>query len=827
MSKKKPARLHSAQQPTNPATAHHGHHGPEPKPLTDSPVVDEQASTPPVPADHGTDSSKVSSKPASQPVETPAPKPAQDQKEPGAKKAGRTKKDDRATKEVRADKETHTDKRASSASEPEAEEPTAEEAQTETAEPVKKSNERPKYGPQRRHGGPMGRAPAEKAINFWPSLKRLFSYLKPEKVKIAIVLITGTIGVALNVMGPKILGRATDTIMSGVIGTMVQDQLNNPKLAAVIPQLCAQIQCADPNHLTKDEVLRMMDLMSQAPPDQGVSIPSQMLDMLRSINFVPGQGVDFTHLASIIFLVLGLYLVSGLVMVIMGWLLNGIIQRTVYSLRQEVSNKIDKLPLSYVDHQPRGELLSRVTNDIDNISQSLQQSIQQVVQSLLTVIAVLVMMLTISPLLTVVAVVSIPVSILAVMQIAKRSQKKFAAMWANTGELNGIVEESYTGQALVKVFGHHSEVEEEFDKKNQAMYEASFGAQALSNTIMPLMGFISNLGYVIIAVVGGLQVAAGNISLGNVQAFIQYSRQFTQPVNQIASMMNMLQSGVASAERVFEVLDEKEQTPDGTASLPEPLAGKVQFTNVAFSYEPDKPLITDLSLTAKPGQTIAIVGPTGAGKTTLVNLLMRFYDIRSGTIALDGVDTMTVPRAQLRSEVGMVLQDTWLFHGTIHDNIAYGRPGASEDEIMAAAKATYVDRFVKSLPDGYDTVIDEEGSNVSAGEKQLLTIARAFLADPAILVLDEATSSVDTRTEVLVQRAMGALRTGRTSFVIAHRLSTIRDADTILVMEHGDIVEQGNHEQLLAVKGAYHALYQSQFSGGLEEEEAVAATTAS
>ncbi|MDR0489225.1 MAG: ABC transporter ATP-binding protein/permease [Propionibacteriaceae bacterium] len=658
------------------------------------------------------------------------------------------------------------------------------------------------------HGG----APTEKAINFIPSLKRLLTYLRPEKIRLLIVLIAGIIATALNVYAPKLLGRATDTIFSGVIGTMIGNQLSNPEIAAALPQVCAQIGC-DPNNLTKDDVLALMEIMSQNS-DVGSPIPSSMTDMLSAIDFIPGVGVDFARLATIIAIAVGLYVVAALVMITVGWILNGIVQRTVFSMRTQMAAKLDQLPLSYFDRQARGELLSRVTNDIDNISQSLQQTLSQVMTAVLTVLGVLIMMVTISPLLTVVAVVTIPVSILVVMQIAKRSQRKFAAMWAATGELNAQIEEAYSGHALVKVFGRQPEVSEVVDKKNEELYGAAFGAQALSNSIMPIMGFIGNLGYVVIAVVGGLRVASGHISLGDVQAFIQYSRQFTQPVNQIASMMNLLQSGVASAERVFEVLDETEQTLDGPQSLPEPLEGRVVFANVAFSYDPTKPLITDLDLVALPGQTIAIVGPTGAGKTTLVNLLMRFYDINAGHISLDGVDTAAVPRAALRGEVGMVLQETWLFHGTIRENIAYGRPDATEEELMEAAKATYVDRFVRSLPEGYDTVIDEEGSNVSAGEKQLITIARAFLADPSILILDEATSSVDTRTEVLVQRAMGALRKNRTSFVIAHRLSTIRDADTILVLDHGDIVEQGSHKELLRAKGAYYELYQSQFSAG-------------
>jgi ATP-binding cassette subfamily B protein len=476
------------------------------------------------------------------------------------------------------------------------------------------------------------------------------------------------------------------------------------------------------------------------------------------------------------------------------------------------------VPLSYIDEQPRGELLSRVTNDIDNIGQSLQQTLSQLLTSLLTVIGVLVMMFVVSPLLALIALVTIPLSILTTRLIATRSQRLFIQQWKHTGELNAHVEEAFTGHELVRVFGRHREVELEFQRRNEALYDASFGAQFVSGIIMPMMMFIGNLNYVAIAVVGGLRVATGGMSLGDVQAFIQYSRQFTQPLSQAASMANVMQSGVASAERAFELLDAPEQRPDTTGvKLPERGSGRIEFEHVAFSYDPQQPLISDLSLTAEPGQTVAIVGPTGAGKTTLVNLVMRFYELDEGRILLDGTDIVDLPRDVLRGGIGMVLQDAWLFEGTIRDNIAYGRPGATEAEIHAAAEATYVDRFVHSLPAGYDTVIDEAASNISVGEQQLITIARAFLAQPSLLILDEATSSVDTRTELLVQHAMAALRTDRTSFVIAHRLSTIRDADLILVMEQGSIVEQGTHEQLLAARGAYHALYASQFAGGIVE----------
>jgi ATP-binding cassette subfamily B protein len=529
--------------------------------------------------------------------------------------------------------------------------------------------------------------------------------------------------------------------------------------------------------------------------------------------------INFTALSNTVLLALGLYVAAGLLSWSSGLVINSIVQRSVYRLRGQVSEKLGRLPLKYFDGQPRGELLSRVTNDVDNISQSLQQTLAQILTNLFTLITVVVMMFYVSWVLALVALISIPIVMMLAMAIGKRSQKLFATTWKATGELNAQIEEAYTGHDLVTVFGRRREIGDQFRAKNEELFQAAFGAQFISGIIMPVMFFVGNLNYVIIAVVGGLMVTGGALTIGAVQAFIQYSRMFTQPITSLASMANLLQSGVASAERVFEVLDATEETADATGALGKVL-GRVEFEDIAFSYTPDKPLITDLSLVAEPGSTVAIVGPTGAGKTTLVNLILRFYDVQAGRITIDGVDVASVPRRELRSQIGMVLQDTWLFGGTIGENIAYGREGATEDDIVEAAKATYVDRFVHSLPDGYDTVINEEASNLSAGEKQLITIARAFLADPAILILDEATSSVDTRTEVLVQQAMKKLRADRTSFVIAHRLSTIRDADTILVMENGAIVEQGDHDTLLAAQGAYYRLYQAQFAAALVDEDA-------
>jgi len=627
-------------------------------------------------------------------------------------------------------------------------------------------------------GQPLGQ-PGEKSLNFGASSRRLLKRMAPERRMVVLLVALGVISVALSVIGPKLLGHATDLIFAGVVGKQL------------------------PAGISKD----------QAIAEARARGNGRFADLLSGTDAVPGSGIDFAALGRVLLLVLLLYVTASIFMWAQGYLVAGVVQRTVYRLRADVEAKLNRLPLSYFDKQPRGEILSRVTNDIDNLGQSLQQTMSQLLTSLLTVIGVLTVMVVISPLLALVALVAVPFSLLVTRMIGKRSQPKFLAQWRNTGQLNAQIEEAYTGHSIVKVFGRQHDVERTFGEKNEELYGASFGAQFVSGIIMPAMMFIGNLSYVLIAVIGGLRVASGTISLGDVQAFIQYSRQFTQPLTQVASMANLLQSGVASAERVFELLDEPEQSPD-----PEPLSrppvakGRVEFEHVSFSYDPEVPLIQDLSLVAAPGHTVAIVGPTGAGKTTLVNLIMRFYELSGGRITLDGTDIAQLPRAALRSKIGMVLQDTWLFHGSIRDNIAYGRPDATDEQIRRAAEATYVDRFVRSLPDGYDTMIDEEASNVSAGEKQLLTIARAFVAEPSLLILDEATSSVDTRTELLVQHAMAALRSDRTSFVIAHRLSTIRDADLILVMERGEIVEQGKHEQLLAAEGAYFRLYNAQFA---------------
>ena len=525
------------------------------------------------------------------------------------------------------------------------------------------------------------------------------------------------------------------------------------------------------------------------------------------------SAIDFPSLHRVLWFVLGLYVVAAALSYLQGFVLTGIVQRTMFRLREQVEAKLNRLPLKYVDGQPRGDLLSRVTNDMDNLAQGMQQTLSQMLSSVLTLIGTLVMMFVVSWQLALVALVTIPLSIWSIKAITKRSRGKFVSQWMETGKLNALVEETFTGHNIVKAFGRQGEVEARFQTTNEALHDASFGATFISGSIMPSMMLIGNLGFVAIAVVGGLQVASAALTLGAVQAFIQYSRQFSQPLTHMASMVTVFQSGVASAARIFDFLDAEEQSEDPAETvLPDTPAGHIEFERVSFSYDPDRPLIENLSFEAQPGQTVAIVGPTGAGKTTLVNLIMRFYELNSGRILLDGVDIATLSRAELRAKIGMVLQDTWLFGGTIRDNIAYGNPSATEEQLRAAAEATFVDRFVHSLPDGYDTVVSDEDGSISAGEKQLLTIARAFLADPAILILDEATSSVDTRTEVLIQEAMAALRSSRTSFVIAHRLSTIRDADVILVMENGQIVEHGSHVELLAAHGAYARLYEAQFA---------------
>ena len=622
-----------------------------------------------------------------------------------------------------------------------------------------------------------------KAADFGNSFRRLIGLLRPHAFAFAFVSLLGALSVLLTVIAPKVLGEATNLIFEGFI-------------SAQLPAGVTQAQAVE-------------QLRSTGQDD--------LANMLSAMRITPGQGVDFTALGRILMIVLMLYFAAAILSWLQGYVINVIMVRTMWRLRESVEAKINRMPLSYFDRVQRGELLSRVTNDIDNITQTMQQSLSGALTAVLTVVGVLFMMFSISWQLALVALVSLPLMAVIFGIIGPKSQKAFGIQWKKMGALNARVEESFSGHALVKVFGREQDSHEKFKAENEALYQASFKAQFLSGMIMPGMMFIGNLTYVGIAVLGGLMVAGGQLRLGDVQAFIQYSAQFTQPLSELGGMAAVVQSGTASAERVFDLLDADEQDPDAATPItPVDGDGTIVFEHVAFSYTAEHPLIRDLSFSVKPGQTVAIVGPTGAGKTTLVNLIMRFYELDGGRILLDGQNIADMRRRDVRARTGMVLQDPWLFAGTIRENIRYGRQDATDNEVLAAARATYVDRFVHSLPDGYDTVLDEEASNVSAGEKQLITIARAFVAQPSVLILDEATSSVDTRTELLLQHGMAALRQGRTSFVIAHRLSTIRDADLILVMEAGDIVEQGTHEQLIKREGAYYRLFNSQFEGATD-----------
>ncbi len=599
-----------------------------------------------------------------------------------------------------------------------------------------------------RFGASVG-MPAERSNDFGAALRRLGDLLAGERLRLTGVAVLSVTSIVLVVLGPRLLGQATDIIVRGVVG---------------------------------------------------------------------GGGIDYGELHRKLLVIIGIYVASWALSYGQAYILAGVVQRTMYSLRAQVEQKLNRLPLRDIDGRPRGDLLSRVTNDIDNLAQSLQQTMSQILTSTLMLIGVAVMMITISPFMAAVALVTVPVSLWLMRLIGGRARPRFMDQWRHTGNLNAQVEEVFTGHTIVKSFGRQREVEARFREDNDELYEAGFGAQFMSSLIQPSMLAMGNIQYILVAVVGGLRISSGAITVGDMQALIQYSRQFSQPLTQLASMATMFQSGIASLERVIELLDAPEQSPEQQPTVgAQPVRGRIVFDDVYFSYDPESPLIEGLSVVAEPGQTVAIVGPTGAGKTTLVNLLMRFYDLDSGTITLDGRDIAGFPRAELRSKIGMVLQDTWLFGGTIRENIAYGNPQASDAELIEAARVTYVDRFVRQLPDGYDTIVDDDGSNISAGERQLVTIARAFLADPAILILDEATSSVDTRTEVLIQKAMNTLREQRTSFVIAHRLSTIRGADIILVMEDGRIVEQGSHAELLARRGSYFRLYNSQFAGAAQE----------
>ncbi|MBL7493824.1 ABC transporter ATP-binding protein [Frankia sp. AgW1.1] len=620
----------------------------------------------------------------------------------------------------------------------------------------------------------------DRSSNTRATVGRLWRMSRHQWAPLTGTVVFGLASVILTTIGPWLLGRATNLVLAGAFGHALDA------------------------HTTRAEVLR--DLRAHGHGTEAQT--------LSTVDFVPGRGIDFDAVGRVLLVATLLYLAAGLCAFVQGWLANLAVQRAIQRLRQDVEAKIFRLPVAYFDRHRRGDILSRVTNDIDNLSQSLQQTLSQLVIPLFSIAGMLAAMFWVSPLLAVISLVTVPLSLVVVARVGRRSQPLYLEQWKQTGRLNGQIEEMYSGHGVVKAFGREQEAADRFAADNELLAQTTLRSQAMSSTLQPAMTFLSNLNYVLVAVVGGVRIAAGALSVGDVQAFIQYSRQYSQPLVYLASMAGMVQSGVASAERVYEFLDAPEQVPDPVTPgfLPVPATGRVAFEGVTFRYHPDRPLIEELSLVAEPGHTVAIVGPTGAGKTTLVNLLLRFYELAAGRITLDGVDIATLTRAQARSRVGMVLQDTWLFGGTIADNIAYGVPGATREQVVAAATSALADRFIRTLPDGYDTVLDDDGTSLSAGEKQLLTIARAFLTEPPILVLDEATSSVDTRTEVLIQHATASLRAGRTAFVIAHRLSTIRDADTIIVMENGAIVEQGSHERLVHAGGAYARLYAAQFA---------------
>ncbi|MEQ8154680.1 MAG: ABC transporter ATP-binding protein [Clostridiaceae bacterium] len=708
-------------------------------------------------------------------------------------------------------------------------------------------------------GGPMGVVMAgEKAKDFKGTGRRLLGYLRPHTVRIVTVFLVAILSTIFMIVSPKIMGKATTKLFEGLMskyeysavsdavikGTeqiktqtqeaqkKIQEQIKaNPQQAQqIMAQAQLQMQQAIEAQNTpemKEKQQKLQDILSKYMPQDDLTklntaMKSGDVDTVKAIFSQYKPAIDFQYIRNILLLLIGFYIISSLFSFIQGWIMSGVAQVTVYDMRKDLNNKLEKLPLKYFDGRTKGEVLSRFTNDLDTVGATIQQSLTQLITSIVSIIGIIVMMLTISPLMTLIAVAVLPVSIFLIRPLLGKSQKYFSAQQKHLGELNGHIEEMYTGHNIVKAFGREKASLAKFENVNEDLYKVGWKAQFISGLIMPLMQFVNNIGYVVVCVTGGYLATKKAIEVGDIQAFIQYMRQFSQPINQTANIANTIQSTVAAAERVFEVLDEEEEVPEiAEPKVLENPTGAVKFEHVNFSYKEDVKLIEDMNIDVKPGQTIAIVGPTGAGKTTLVNLLMRFYEVNGGNITLDGIDIRELTRENLRNIFGMVLQDTWSFNGSIRDNIAYGKKDATEEEIIRAAKAAHADHFIRTLDHGYDTELNEEASNISQGQKQLLTIARAILADPAILILDEATSSVDTRTEVYIQKAMNNLMKGRTSFVIAHRLSTIRDADLILVMNQGTVIEQGNHKELMEQNGFYADLYNSQFSNGSFDEEAV------